>query len=233
MFFQNTLYGSYEAMILVKLLLSALGGGMIGIEREKHGRPAGLRTHLLVAVAACLMMVVSEAFYLKYGELAGTGVVRLDPSRAAAQIISGIGFLGAGVILKEGVNIRGLTTAASLWMAAGLGMAFGMGLVVPAVMATALALASLIWLKKLEPVIQKDRYLFLTVLAEDRPGFFEELENLFTQRNLRISDIESSLDLGSKEVCYEFIITNHHRRIGRELTLAISTLSGVRRVNFK
>ncbi|BCR04019.1 magnesium transporter MgtC [Desulfuromonas versatilis] len=233
MFLANTLHGSYEAMVLVKLLLSALAGGIIGVEREKHGRPAGLRTHLLVAVAACLMMVVSEAFYLKYGDLAGTGVVRLDPSRAAAQIISGIGFLGAGVILKEGVNIRGLTTAASLWMAAGLGMAFGMGLVAPAAMAAAVALASLIWLKKLEPVIQKDRYLFLTVIAENRGGIYEELEGLLTERNLRLNNIESSLDLAKCEVCYEFIITNHHRRIGRELTQAISTLAGVRRINFK
>lgn len=233
MFFDHALYGSYEAMILVKLLLAALAGGIIGIEREKHGRPAGLRTHLLVALAACLMMVVSEAFYLKYGDLAGTGVVRLDPSRAAAQIITGIGFLGAGVILKEGVNIRGLTTAASLWMAAGLGMAFGMGLVIPAAMAAAVALASLVWLKKLEPIIKKDRYLFLTVVADDRAGFYEEMENLFAQRGLRINDIESNLDLGSNEVCYEFIITNHHRRIGRELTQAVSGIAGVRRIKFK
>ncbi len=233
MYFDHSLFGSYELMVLLKLFLAGLAGGIIGVEREKHGRPAGLRTHLLVSLAACLMMVVSEAFYLKYGDLPQSSVVRLDPSRAAAQIITGIGFLGAGVILKEGITIRGLTTAASLWMAAGLGMAFGMGLLGPATIAMAIALCSLIWLKKLEPVIKKDRYLLFTVVAENRQGFYEALEQIFTEQNLRISDLESNLDLANHEICYAFTITKHHRRIGRELTNIIAEMQGVKRIKFK
>ncbi|MBN2720233.1 MAG: MgtC/SapB family protein, partial [Proteobacteria bacterium] len=127
MFLGDTILDSYELSLLVKLILAAIAGGLVGLEREKHGRPAGLRTNILVSVGACTMMIISEAFYLKYAEMAGNEVLRLDPSRTAAQIITGIGFLGAGVIIKEGVNVRGLTTAAGLWAVAGLGMAFGMG----------------------------------------------------------------------------------------------------------
>jgi putative Mg2+ transporter-C (MgtC) family protein len=233
MFFEPTLYGSYELAILVKLLLAALAGGIIGFEREMHGRPAGLRTHLLVTVGSCLMMIVSEGFYLKYGALGEASSVRLDPARTAAQIIAGIGFLGAGVILKEGINIRGLTTAASLWVAAGLGMAFGMGLFMPGAMTTLLALFSLFFLKKLEPAVKKDRYLTLTVVAGSDRDLYPELERIFTEHQLGISDLASSLDLEKKEISYDFILTRHRRRIGRELTGLISRLEGVRRIRFR
>lgn len=233
MFFETTLYGSYELAILVKLLLAACAGAIIGFEREKHGRPAGLRTHLLVTVGSCLMMIVSEGFHLKYGSFNAESSVRLDPARTAAQIIAGIGFLGAGVILKEGINVRGLTTAASLWVAAGLGMAFGMGLYGPGSMATLIALFSLFFLKKLESVIPKDRYLFLTVVVARESEIYGELEKIFADRRLRVSDVSSSLDLRKGETRYEFILTQHHRRIGRELTGLIAGLPGVRLIKYK
>jgi putative Mg2+ transporter-C (MgtC) family protein len=233
MFLPDTLAGSPELVIVVKLLLAALAGGIIGLEREKHGRPAGLRTHLLVALGACLMMIISESFPLKYGGADATSVLRVDPARTAAQIISGIGFLGAGVILKEGISVRGLTTAASLWMVAGLGMAFGMGLVAPGAAATAIALASLIFLKKLEPIIQKDRYLFLTVVARQRAEILDELEGIFAAHRLRITSVESDLDLEAGRVRFEFIITQHHRRIGQDLTREIMAVAGVQRIKFR
>lgn len=232
-FFDQHFFGSYALSVFVKLLLSALAGGLIGYEREKHGRPAGLRTHFLVAVGACLMMVVSEAFFLKYGGLGEGSNVRVDPARTAAQIVTGIGFLGAGVILKEGLTIRGLTTAASLWLVAGLGMSFGIGLFLPGTMATALALFSLVILKKMEPVMRKDRYLYLEVVARDREGFFQELEGVFHARKLSISDLESTLDMEKGEVCYHFVVTRQQERIGRDLVQAISTLKDVKRISFK
>lgn len=232
LFFADTLFGSLELAILVKLLLAALAGAMIGLERETHGRPAGLRTHLLVALGACLMMVVSEAFQLKYGGFDATSSVRLDPGRTAAQIVTGIGFLGAGVIIKEGINVRGLTTAASLWLAAGLGMAFGMGLFLPGVMATVLALLSLIFLKRLEPVIKKDRYLSLAVTAVNRAGVQDEVERLFAERRLRITDVRSHVDLQAGEVVLEYILTQHRQRMGRELSAAVAAIDGVRRIRY-
>jgi len=233
MFFESTLYGSYELSVLVKLLLAAVAGGVIGFEREMHGRPAGLRTHLLVTVGSCLMMIISEAFHLKYGGLGADSAVRLDPSRTAAQIIAGIGFLGAGVILKEGINVRGLTTAASLWVVAGLGMAFGMGLFGPGTISTLLAFFSLFFLKKLEPVIKKDRYLFLTVVTSSDSDIYPQLEKIFTDRKMRISDVSASFDLERGETGYEFVVTQHHRRMGRELSQLISGLGGVKKIRFK
>lgn len=232
MFFADTLYGSYELAIFVKLLLAALAGGAVGLEREKHGRPAGLRTHLLVALGACIMMIVSEAFQLKYAAFDTNSSVRLDPGRTAAQIVTGIGFLGAGVIIKEGITVRGLTTAASLWLVAGLGMAFGMGLFVPGVITTALALASLIFLKKLEPVIKKDRYLDIAITATDRPGLQDEIEKHFLDRGMQITDIRSHVDLQHGEVTYEYILTQHRRRMGRELTGEVAKLAGVRKIRY-
>lgn len=233
MFFEDTVNGSYVLAVLLKLLLAATAGGIIGFEREKHGRPAGLRTHLLVSVGSCLMLLVSEAFLHKYGGLGVDSSVRVDPGRTAAQIVTGIGFLGAGVILREGVNIRGLTTAASLWMASGLGMAFGIGLFSAGAMATLLALFSLLFLKKLEPLIPKDRYLYMSVVASSGRDIFGDLEQLFGELGLRISDVGSTLDLERSEVTFKFVLTQHHRRIGRELTKAIAAIEGVRKIRYK
>ncbi|MBE0598501.1 MAG: MgtC/SapB family protein [Desulfuromonadales bacterium] len=234
MFVGTTFFGSFELAVLVKLVLAGVAGAMVGLEREKHGRPAGLRTHLLVSLGACLMMIISEAFFLKYGGVDGTlSPVRLDPSRVAAQIVAGIGFIGAGVILKEGVSIRGLTTAASLWLIAGVGMAFGMGLFGAGAMATVLALFSLVFLKRLDPVIKKDRFLYLTIVSGLETDIFPELERVFAERQMRISDLVSSTDLIIGEVEYQFVLTQHRHRMGREMTQAITALPGVRRVSYK
>jgi putative Mg2+ transporter-C (MgtC) family protein len=117
------------------LLLAAALGAAIGLERELGAQPAGLRTHMLVSLGAALFT------------LAGTGIAHTDPTRVAAQVVTGVGFLGGGAIFKEGVNIRGLTTAASLWVTASVGLAIGLGEWLPALGATALALAVL-WLVK-------------------------------------------------------------------------------------
>jgi putative Mg2+ transporter-C (MgtC) family protein len=159
MFFETIFLGSIELDLTVKLLLAALAGGVVGFEREKHGRPAGLRTNLLVAVGSCVMMIVSEAFYLKYGMHDAETTLRLDPSRVAAQIVTGIGFIGAGVILKEGASVRGLTTAASLWAVAGLGMAFGMGFFSLGAIATVLVLISLTLLKRRAWLVNYKKFL--------------------------------------------------------------------------
>ncbi|HEV8489487.1 MAG TPA: MgtC/SapB family protein [Candidatus Limnocylindrales bacterium] len=113
----NELVAQFD--LSLRLLLAAALGALIGVEREIHGHPAGMRTHLLVALGAAIFTVLSI-----YG-FGQPGQAGLDPSRIAAQIVSGIGFLGAGAILKEGATIRGLTTAASLWATAAVGLAAG------------------------------------------------------------------------------------------------------------
>ncbi|MDP3259539.1 MAG: MgtC/SapB family protein [Thermodesulfovibrionales bacterium] len=127
-----------ETEIIIRLLLGAVLGGVIGFERQVHGRQAGFRTQLLVCVASVLVMIVSE--YYHHLSYMNPSYVRVDPGRIAAGAITGIGFIGAGAILKMGITIQGLTTAACLWMVSAVGLAIGAGLYVAGVAASALTL---------------------------------------------------------------------------------------------
>jgi len=152
---------------LLRLAIAALLGGAIGLERELDEKAAGLRTHMLVASGAALFTLVSA---YGFGGLVqhGAGIVRYDPSRIAAQIVTGIGFLGAGVIFRQGFTIRGLTTAASLWMVAAIGMAAGAGYWAGAVLATVVGVISLRpleWLKNVA-LPQRAATVLVVELAE-------------------------------------------------------------------
>lgn len=109
--------------ICLRLLCAMLIGTMIGMEREYTHRPAGLRTHILVALGACVVSILGEVLFIHYSELGASP----DPARLSAQVITGVGFLGAGTIMKEGASVKGLTTAASVWAVACLGIAAGFG----------------------------------------------------------------------------------------------------------
>jgi putative Mg2+ transporter-C (MgtC) family protein len=132
--------GGWDA--LVRLSFACALGAAIGFEREIRDREAGIRTHLLVSLGSALFTVVSAYGFHEF-LASGDNVVRADPSRIAAQIVTGIGFLGAGAIIREGLSVRGLTTAATLWVVAAIGMACGAGYYWPAVGATALTLFAL------------------------------------------------------------------------------------------
>jgi putative Mg2+ transporter-C (MgtC) family protein len=205
---------------------------MIGFEREIHGRPAGFRTHLLVSMGACLMTIVSEHYYVKYGGLGAEGVVRLDPGRVAAQIVTGIGFLGAGAIIKERHAVRGLTTAACLWLAAGLGMAVGVGLYQPALVVTVLALFNLLFLKRLERFLKKDRYRTLVVHSSDGENAREGLERFLAGQKLQIVDFGMERDNAAGEVRFDFILSYSADKTSSALPEAVSRLEGVRKVRF-
>jgi putative Mg2+ transporter-C (MgtC) family protein len=133
--------------LVLRLILAALLGSVIGFERERLNWAAGLRTHMLVCVGASLIMLVS---IFGFSDILGQKDVSLDPSRVAAQVVSGIGFLGAGSILLRGEVVRGLTTAASLWSVAGVGLAAGGGMYVAAVSATIIILIILAGIKPIE-----------------------------------------------------------------------------------
>lgn len=135
---EHSAMGNWD--IVLRLLVSFLIGGLIGIERERQQRPAGLRTHILVSLASCLFAMLS---------IYAAGDSH-DPARIAAQVVTGIGFLGAGTIMRYGSSVRGLTTAASLWMAAALGLAAGFGWYVAAALAAALAFVALVLMKLVE-----------------------------------------------------------------------------------
>ncbi|WP_261541947.1 MgtC/SapB family protein [Burkholderia multivorans] len=170
--------------LLGRLLLAALLGSVIGLERERLNWAAGLRTHMLVCVGAALTMLVST-----YGfeDVAGRNGVVLDPSRVAAQVVSGIGFLGAGSILLRGEVVRGLTTAASLWAVAGVGLAVGGGMIVASVGATVIVLVILAGVKPLERRFIAQRQQRTLRLVVERGGLtLRTLHDALGTRHVRV-----------------------------------------------
>jgi len=128
---------------IIPLLASVILGGLIGLERELRGKPAGLRTNILICLGSCIFTIVS------------TNLTGSEPGRIAAQIVTGIGFLGAGAIIHSGIGIHGLTTAAGIWVVAGIGMACGAGMYALAIFSTILSLIALLLLPMLEKKINK------------------------------------------------------------------------------
>jgi putative Mg2+ transporter-C (MgtC) family protein len=157
---------SLDWMLVARLPIAALLGSIIGADRERLAWAAGLRTHMLVCVGACLFMIVSA---FGFADALGAKNVVLDPSRIAAQVVSGIGFLGAGSILLRGEVVRGLTTAASLWSVAAVGLAVGGGLYIEAVAATVVILVILAGVKPLEERFQQ-RHKSHEIALEVEPG---------------------------------------------------------------
>jgi len=134
--------------IFIRLLLALVLSGFIGLERQIHRRTAGLRTHILVGLGSCLIMLTSLYIFAIY-----KNEVPLDPARIAAGVITGIGFLGAGAIIRDREGIKGLTTAASLWVVAGIGLATGCGFYKAALFTTILALITLFFLRYVETIM--------------------------------------------------------------------------------
>lgn len=161
-----------DDLAMIARLLSALAAGaLIGYERSFHGRPAGLRTHVLVCLASALLMLVTvyEDHWVRTA-----GESRLDPTRMAQGIMTGIGFLGAGVIVKEGLSVRGLTTAASIWITAGIGVLAGVGLYLPLVVSVILTLAVLSVFRWIETRVPTQAYYFFDVQYAREGNLSEE-----------------------------------------------------------
>ena len=195
------------AIALAKLLLAAVLGGVVGWERERHGRWAGFRTHILVSLGACLMMLVSEFIQTRYSHIPSETVIRMDPSRVAAQIVTGIGFLGAGAIIKSGANmVRGLTTAACLWVVAGIGMAIGCGYIVPALATVVLALITLLALNRLDSVIRAHNYKDVIVEAKGDCDVLGQIRDTFAGAGLVVKDVGFDLDKDRDRTVYELSV---------------------------
>jgi len=173
--------------LLLRLILAGILGGAVGFERERHNRPAGLRTHILVCLGSALVMIVSVVGFS--GALGPRG----DQARIAAQVVSGIGFLGAGTIMRQGSSVRGLTTAASLWVVAAVGLATGIGLYLAAISTTALILISLFSLSKVEERMAKDRSRkSLWLRAVDQPGLLGRVGTVLGEHNVGITSVKLS-----------------------------------------
>lgn len=179
-------------VIALRLVLAVIAGSIIGLERELHNHPAGFRTHVLVCIGSTLFTLVSVS---SFGG---------DPSRVAAQIVSGIGFLGAGTILREGATIRGLTTAASLWSVAGVGMAIGTGYYWGATLTTALMVIVLFFFYSLEKRIwQRTKKVDITMA--DVPGQLGKVASKLGEMGVSIKSVDISPE-SSERVAIELIL---------------------------
>ncbi|SFW32646.1 MgtC/SapB family protein [Nitrosovibrio sp. Nv17] len=145
--------------IAIHLVAAVLAGGAIGLERSVHGHPAGFRTHVLVCLASSLLMLVTLYQWKWLPPNISGEFVRMDPTRMSQGIMTGIGFLGAGVIFKEGLSVRGLTTAASIWITAGIGILMGIGFFLPAILGTLLTLGALSLFRRIEERIPRQSYV--------------------------------------------------------------------------
>lgn len=222
---------AFDQVILAKLLLAAILGAMIGLEREIHGRPAGFRTHLLVSLGSCLYVITSIHFYTVFGNFSGSQPVGVDPGRVAAQVVSGIGFLGAGAIIREKYAVRGLTTAACLWIAAAIGIACGVGLFGISLVVTVLSLLSLLLLKKIEAALTRDTYVYLRLWCDDRPGQSAQIESGLAACSIvpLHASIEKNIAAAEIHLVYQIRYTSRDLSKGPVETLA--AIPGMKRVS--
>lgn len=216
--------------MLARLLLASLLGAVLGLEREIHGRPAGFRTHLLVCLGSCLFCISSVEFYRIFGNFSGTQPVGVDPGRIAAQVVAGIGFLGAGAIIREKASIRGLTTAACLWVAAALGIACGIGLYYLAISVTVVALISLLLLKQVEKMLDKDVYLTVKVWGDDDKDFISRVYQALVSCGIDHLDLKFDKNLEQQRIFMEIQIRRSKKASVIDIVSCLSLLDGVKRV---
>ncbi len=177
-----------------KLGLSALLGGLVGFERELHHQSAGLRTHMIVALGSCLVMLVS----IHMGDLSAG---KSDPGHIAAQVVAGVGFLGAGAIMRSGLSVRGLTTAACLWTVAGMGLAVGSGYWKAAVVTTLMVLVATYVFQKLEFRLSKGRYLRkFVVQARESAALVAALEGILQKSGSTVREIDIQRNIVEKKM---------------------------------
>ncbi|MFW6188865.1 MAG: MgtC/SapB family protein [Planctomycetota bacterium] len=190
---------------VLRLCIAALLGAGVGWERERHGRPAGLRTHLLLCLGCALVMLMSlyvPSLFFQYEPGAN---VRVDASRIAAQVVSGLGFLGAGAIIVLGQRIRGLTTAACIWVTAAIGLAVGAGYLMPAIFAWGVTLFALMvvgtWERRME---RKDQYIGLTMQFAQSGRRIEDLRELLDEHGMQL--LEYTVDREEEKATYRLAL---------------------------
>lgn len=218
---------SYHEFFL-RIGLAMIFGGAIGLEREKHGRAAGFRTNILVCMGAAMVMMCSQQIYALFRSLNGLeAIARVDPGRIANGIIMGIGFLGAGAIVRHENITRGLTTAACLWFVTGVGIALGLGFYWWAIVGTALALFVLMPVKRLERLLDVDRYNVATVTGDSRALTFAALESALTSSAIRVQTYEMKLDNSANRVTYVLKLKYSGNRSAEEILKSLSQINGV------
>ncbi len=216
-------------IVLFRLILAAVLSGMIGYEREYHGRAAGFRTHILLCIGSTLVMLTSmHIFDIYYSR------VPIDPARIAAGVITGIGFLGAGTIMHSRSSVRGLTTAASLWVVAGLGLAVGSGLYFGAIVTTLLTIVTLMVIARLEhAMIRKDWYKTISIETKDGAGQMKIIRELLAGYRVDITDFEVDHAEDSTHMILKLGLKLYEPRAAACILEDIARLDGVKHAKWE
>lgn len=211
--------GMHNEALRIGLYLGSawLAGSLIGLERTFHGRPAGFRTHALVCLASALLMLVTTHQWEWLGTVP-LETIRTDPTRMAAGIMTGIGFLGAGVIFKERLTVRGLTTAASIWLTSALGILFGIGFFYPAVLGTLAALGTLAVFRWMEDRLPSQSYAHCSVrFLRDEIVREEELRAWIAKHGLFVTNLNYHLTAQGRMFEYQMVLRGTRRDAFRAL----------------
>ena len=220
--------GLNDIDMMLRLFIAAILSGLIGYEREVHGRLAGFRTHILVGVGSTLIMLTSMYIFDIY-----RGHATPDPGRIAAQVVSGIGFLGAGTIIRFKASVRGLTTAASLWTVAGLGLAVGAGLFIPATFTTILVLAALFFLNRVERgMIRRDWYKSLEIDTKAGASQLQEIRSLLSEYDVEIKDFDVKRSSSSEDLIIKISVKLLTNEYDNEIIAKLRDLDGVRKASW-
>lgn len=213
--------------IFLRLMCAMLVGTLIGLEREYTHRPAGLRTHILVCLGACVVSITGEMLFNQYSSLGATP----DPARLSAQVITGVGFLGAGTIMKEGATVKGLTTAASVWAVACLGIATGFGYYAVAILGMVLIFVTLRFLEGLQrrllQIGSSEVYYFLD--TNDLPGSLNRIHEIAQEEHINVFDLTAEKTESGHRITFRGWFSgrhykHHHKSFFNTLAAAPETI---------
>ena len=213
--------------IFTNLLVATIAGGLIGLERSYHGRPAGFRTHMLVCVASSLLMLVTM-YQADLFAGAPPDTVRIDPTRMAQGVMTGIGFLGAGVILREGLSVRGLTTAASIWVTAAIGILAGVGFYSAVLMGSVITIGILTVFRKAESRMPSQIYANNTIVF-GRDNYLSETEirELLLKNGFSVGNISRRLMGRGEQLEYRMTMRTMDRGNIEKLSKSLLGLTSV------
>ncbi len=214
--------------VLARLAVAVLLGGLIGLERAHHGRPAGLRTHTLVCLSSCLLMLLTV---FQWDLLSGRQLetIRVDPTRMGQGIMTGIGFLGAGVIMKEKLTIRGLTTAASIWVSASIGIIIGMGMYFAGIVATVITVIVLSMFRLLERVVPSLHYGRLLLRFKSTEVMdYEELRRMISDCGVSSMPPAYAQEDEGRFFCYDMTIRTRSMANFHRLSEALRKLDAIK-----
>ena len=222
-----------ELTMVLRLIVAAVLGGIVGMERGSGDRPAGFRTHILVCVGSALFMLVSIYGFDDIAPVTTTLEddigTRRDTARIAAQVVSGIGFLGAGTILHEGLTIKGLTTAASLWIVSAIGLAVGSGMYLLSTVATMLTMLTLVtfrtWEKRFAGT-RSDRR-FIRVVTRNTPGIITEITAFLSDCGIKVKTLNVKTDNNNGTIIVELCLKNDRTIDMVEVADGIQNIDGV------